>query len=224
MEYWGAWTREQGEPCEVCGLPLFRRSRTGVGIGVGHLPECRALSKERHNGSPEVKASKTRYNGTPKAAGNRRRFKDSPKGKVSSVKYAASPGGRDSSRKYRASSGAKSTRKQWINRPGRICRYSDCFEFARVNGLECVQHHNGNMARHRSKLRRKLAERQHWVCTWCMESLPGDLSDTHIDHVIPVSHGGPDEMWNFDLLHGVCNLSKSDKITPRAIDLGYVNG
>ena len=193
--YWWAWTREKGDPCEVCGVPLFRRSRTGVGIGTGHLPECRALSKERHNGSPEVKASKTRYNGTPKAAGNRSRFKSSPKGKTVNSRY--------------------------MRRADRSCRYavSGCLEFAVVGQASCVQHRRGDSARRSLVVRTKLATRQDWICTWCLDWLPDNLNGTHVDHVIPVAHAGPNEDWNFDLLHGHCNLVKQDQITDKAIAL-----
>jgi 5-methylcytosine-specific restriction endonuclease McrA len=34
----------------------------------------------------------------------------------------------------------------------------------------------------------------------------------HIDHVIPISKGGPDKLSNVKPSHGRCNISKSDKL------------
>jgi 5-methylcytosine-specific restriction endonuclease McrA len=70
----------------------------------------------------------------------------------------------------------------------------------------------------------KLAESQQWVCPWCLKDLPTDLRHVHLDHVIPVSLGGPDIEWNLQVLHASCNESKKDRITSRAVELATEHG
>ena len=72
----------------------------------------------------------------------------------------------------------------------------------------------------------KLARAQDGICTWCGLPLPGDLAGTVVDHVIPRSAGGPDEPWNFELLHVRCNgpAGKWHKITPKALELAARHG
>jgi hypothetical protein len=45
-----------------------------------------------------------------------------------------------------------------------------------------------------------------------------------IDHIIPKSRGGPNVPWNMQLLHAVCNIRKSDKLTQRAVELAAEHG
>lgn len=72
--------------------------------------------------------------------------------------------------------------------------------------------------------RRNLAAAYDWKCSWYGALLPEDLRGTHVDHVIPVSLGGPDEEWNLQLLHDRCNSVKHDKITPQAVALAATHG
>ena len=36
--------------------------------------------------------------------------------------------------------------------------------------------------------------------------------DLHIDHIVPVSLGGPNDDFNLQLTHASCNLSKNDSL------------
>ena len=41
---------------------------------------------------------------------------------------------------------------------------------------------------------------------------PGWEKGLHIDHLVPISKGGPDTLENFRPAHGLCNLRKSQKL------------
>jgi len=51
----------------------------------------------------------------------------------------------------------------------------------------------------------KLKERDGAVCYLCNLPLGTDIS---IDHVVPISKGGKDDMENYKLTHAKCNLKK----------------
>jgi hypothetical protein len=63
----------------------------------------------------------------------------------------------------------------------------------------------------RAALEKRLLERQGGRCF--IDDEPIDLllhqGQLEIDHIIPLSEGGPDEENNFALVHGSCNRSKS---------------
>lgn len=57
--------------------------------------------------------------------------------------------------------------------------------------------------------------RQGAICPLCDEWLGGDLLNgrmIHIDHIVPRSKGGSDDLDNLQLTHATCNLRKSNKI------------
>lgn len=62
------------------------------------------------------------------------------------------------------------------------------------------------------------------VCTWCDLPLAPDLTDTEIDHIIPLYWGGPDEPWNLQPLHKHCNRVKGNKLTGPARELARQHG
>jgi 5-methylcytosine-specific restriction endonuclease McrA len=116
--------------------------------------------------------------------------------------------------------------REYMQRPGRPCRYasSGCLEFARTGGNTCPAHNRADTARrHRQKLLGMLVA-QDWQCTWCGEPMAEDLCAAHIDHIIPAARGGPDVEWNLQALHGQCNITKSDKLTPQAVTLAAEHG
>lgn len=55
-------------------------------------------------------------------------------------------------------------------------------------------------------------ERDGGVCGICREA--ADLSDWHLDHVIPLSRGGAHSPENTQVAHPVCNLKKGAKLCP----------
>lgn len=64
-------------------------------------------------------------------------------------------------------------------------------------------------------MRRSIIERDYYTCTYCgqqgtAEAGPDALT-WHIDHVIPVSRGGPTLPTNLTLSCAGCNLSKGDR-------------
>jgi HNH endonuclease len=55
-----------------------------------------------------------------------------------------------------------------------------------------------------------VARRQNYKCAYCDENLPPLRSRSHhVDHRIPWSMGGGNELSNIQLLHKRCNLTKS---------------
>jgi len=76
--------------------------------------------------------------------------------------------------------------------------------------------------------------RQRGACPWCGGPLPGDLgmtrergvvrADVAIDHIIPLTRGGPDAEWNKQLLHKKCNTSKGNRVTGSALMLAAEHG
>jgi HNH endonuclease len=61
--------------------------------------------------------------------------------------------------------------------------------------------------------------RQGGICPWCGNALPADLAKTAVDHVVPVSRGGPWVEQNLQLLHLGCNTSKGNRVTAGALEL-----
>lgn len=52
---------------------------------------------------------------------------------------------------------------------------------------------------------------QEGVCPLCRHPLSHDLM---VDHIIPLAQGGDNRTENIQLVHGRCNLSKSDSCCP----------
>src|ERR1700722_11408637 len=79
------------------------------------------------------------------------------------------------------------------------------------------------------ELRRRvgLAEGQEWTCTWCGGLLrPSAIGAGHtdVDHVIPLSRGGPRAGWDRELLHSTWNRVKGKRMTARAWELAAAHG
>lgn len=60
-------------------------------------------------------------------------------------------------------------------------------------------------------MRREVFKRDNYTCVEC-RARKSDGATLHIDHIIPVSKGGTDELDNLQTLCKDCNLSKSDLI------------
>jgi len=136
-----------------------------------------------------------------------------------------------SDRRSSANPEARKRRRAFLQRTDRPCKYAKtgCSEFAGRGSVLCHKHDAADAMRRwrrkRKRLAEKLAAAQNGHCPWCSQALPGDLTDTHIDHIIPKASGYViDEEWNLQLLHKLCNLSKNDKITPQAIALAAEHG
>lgn len=59
------------------------------------------------------------------------------------------------------------------------------------------------------KVAERLAARQGDRCGICGQ--PMRAGRMHVDHIVPVSHGGPDAPWNLRLTHKACNLRRGNK-------------
>jgi 5-methylcytosine-specific restriction endonuclease McrA len=68
----------------------------------------------------------------------------------------------------------------------------------------------------RSKLRRLAIERAKGSCEYCGLSQVGQEATFHIDHIVPISAGGPTEPENLALACVSCSLRKGARET--AID------
>jgi len=92
--------------------------------------------------------------------------------------------------------------KSWIERFTEPCKYS-LYEVFVVHGTNC---HICGLPIDFSAPRRSFA--------------PGWEKGLQLDHVIPLTRGGSDELENVKPSHGLCNLSKGNRImsskkTPR---------
>lgn len=57
------------------------------------------------------------------------------------------------------------------------------------------------------KIRQSVFERDHFSCLYCQNT-----SDLTVDHIVPVSRGGGDEMENLQTLCRVCNARKGTNL------------
>lgn len=58
----------------------------------------------------------------------------------------------------------------------------------------------------------QLFELQHGICPYCNKLLYGCLNDApHIEHKVPVSRGGSNDISNLCIAHASCNLKKGAK-------------
>lgn len=59
-------------------------------------------------------------------------------------------------------------------------------------------------------LRQRVITRDGLVCGICGDPVP--LDDVHIDHIVPVKHGGTDVLGNLQVAHSQCNMRKGARI------------
>jgi 5-methylcytosine-specific restriction endonuclease McrA len=195
------------QACELCGHALRRDNVSGI---CGSTSECRReRAKRAYVAGIEAEwARGARYREV-----NREGIR--AKARKRAVTAAASM--------------RKATRR-YVQRPDRPCRYAKagCADFAMVGQRACSGHHYADQLRYeqrrKARIREKLANAQGGTCLWCDVLLPEDLSATHVDHIIPVSHGGPDVAWNWQLLHDRCNLAKGSQVTREARELAEAKG
>jgi 5-methylcytosine-specific restriction endonuclease McrA len=63
--------------------------------------------------------------------------------------------------------------------------------------------------------RDEIIERDHQTCWICEQFVPDD--DLHLDHLIPIQHGGPDCPDNVAVAHKVCNLTRSKRLFTKEV-------
>ena len=225
-------------PCYVCGHP----TRSKYGVCYDRTPECKRENKHRERLAHQEKRrakerewyeqNRERHAATAKAweEANREWSREYHR----TYKKAWNAAHPDTvlaySRKYEQSGRRQPIRRAWLQRTDRPCKRAraGCTLFAIAGSNFCRGHASSEVTqrqqRKRRRTARKLAAAQSWTCTWCGERLAADLAGTHIDHIIPLSLGGPDMEWNLALLHAPCNLSKNNKLTPQAIKLADEHG
>lgn len=54
--------------------------------------------------------------------------------------------------------------------------------------------------------------RQLWLCALCGEPINKITPSVHVDHIVPVSKGGGNEVENLQAAHGSCNISKGNRV------------
>lgn len=80
-------------------------------------------------------------------------------------------------------------------------------EWHRLRGLDPGAKRSRSLS---PALRRAVVDRDGYVCGLC----GGDVAagDVHIDHIVPWSLGGRDEMENLQVAHAWCNRSKGARV------------
>lgn len=76
----------------------------------------------------------------------------------------------------------------------------DCYSFALEGELWRIVEARGSLPR------REVFERDGWLCAYCRAAV--SMESGHVDHVIPRSRGGSDELGNLTAACAPCNLSK----------------
>ncbi|OQX01521.1 MAG: hypothetical protein BWK80_59790 [Desulfobacteraceae bacterium IS3] len=59
-------------------------------------------------------------------------------------------------------------------------------------------------------IRWQVFQRDKWKCVSCGRSAANDVI-LHVDHIVPRSKGGKDELDNYQTLCHICNIGKSNK-------------
>lgn len=207
-------------PCKVCGQPTA--SRYGV---CTRTAGCRREAGRAKDRRYDARHPGARRRASREAARRSRAAK--PKAPPPSPEEQAETK-RQADLRWRAANrdAVREKDRKYLLRPGRPCRRAKagCTEYALIGQRACAEHRKAADAQASARRRTKLATAQAWACTWCSTSLSADLSRTQVDHVIPVSRGGPDEQWNLQLLHDSCNRAKRDKLTPQALALAAERG
>lgn len=81
-----------------------------------------------------------------------------------------------------------------------------------ANGMDENEVRRTILAARRPGLLPKLRLRDGSGCGLCGKPLPAkDGRDIHMDHIVPVSRGGGDDMANLRLVHDKCNLKRGNK-------------
>lgn len=129
-------------------------------------------------------------------------------------------------------SGPRAAKARHMARTDRPCVRPGCGAFALKGATYCGPHRKERSARRyeRRKLRLplRLYKRQAGMCPDASHGgcgLPlGDVAGNHVDHLIPIARGGPDDDWNLQLMHPKCNRRKNDCLVPAAITAAAEHG
>lgn len=79
------------------------------------------------------------------------------------------------------------------------------------------QHGTRKMSREkRERFKQHHYLRQNGTCALCFGFLP--FTAATLDHIIPVTNGGSNDMSNFQVAHGICNSSYGAKLRCEKIE------
>jgi hypothetical protein len=203
------------QPCDICG----RMTRDKLGV-CSSTKECMAERPRRlYAANKEAERARSRDRRPQIRESSRKRYAANPQVREYVKSWLDAHPGRISeyNRKRR-------------QRPDRPCRYvkTGCIELALVGIDTCLEHNRQDNRRYHRQRRDNtvsaLIADQQGICPWCWSVLPAEPAHAHIDHIIPRAHGGPDEPWNLQAMHGVCNMSKNHALTPQALALAAEYG
>jgi hypothetical protein len=228
-----------GGVCLGCGGPIRGRNKYGycrinLECAREYYVRWRTVNKDRID---EVSASWRQANPDKVRASWRRRRESNPEsGHAAAARWReAHPDEfRETCKRWRQANlkQVREVKKRRLARTGRPCRQCECADFAAPGREYCREHDSQASARRYARraraLERRLYDRQDGRCPDAdYGGCGGELmqpSGHHVDHLIPLARNGPDEDWNFQLMHQACNLRKGIKLVPAALNLAAVHG
>lgn len=195
-------------PCKRCGTAT--RSTYGY---CQRSPECRRLYSQEQ----QKQYDRSEY---------QRRWYIANREHVLAQQKEYNAANREKRREYEARWRAANPdyERKRLAKPGRQCRVKGCTEAAVDNLLYCKPHDNESSRRRWKRRQNRTAQflydRQSGFCPDADHGGCGQLLESpgacHIDHLIPLALGGPDDDWNLQLMHGWCNRAKQDRVVPAA--------
>ena len=171
-------------------------------------PEAKAIQKaikKAYHATPEAKALQKARRSTPEALAHLKARRATPEVKAHVKAYLATPEVKARVKAYLATPEVKARVKAYGATPER-----KALQKARNVRMGGAKPH---------RWWPELAERQGGKCVLCGKALLLKSDAIHVDHIIPVSLGGPTELWNLQAVHRSCNLSKGNKIVPQTLVL-----
>ena len=76
--------------------------------------------------------------------------------------------------------------------------------------------------RDKKPLRDRLAEAQNWRCCYCGERMEDGTHAPTLEHIVPLSIGGPDDERNLAVAGRSCNEARSSEIWPDHLEAAAI--
>lgn len=189
------------------------------------------------------RANNRRYSASDKGKATRKARRESPEGKAIRKAWLESEAGKASIAKHEASPKRKAWLKEWKASPkGKASNAAAQKRFFQTEKGKAARHRadisdKGKARNVRASSKRRTLERANgWFipsgvdiaaslvsrdgpeCFYC-----GASTETEIDHVVPVTRGGPGAWWNLVLACMPCNRSKHDLLLYHWLKLRIAN-